>query len=129
MFIDSGGAYGVLPSSVLDTGQTSGTVPAGTPISVYASSGEQLYSHATTVTNTPIVTTEDLANTGMRLSTRVRCTSGESQRLRDDNLRLSTALSLLAGVCGEWVCACGKSRLRCPRHRRTRWGAGAEIMG
>ena len=46
--IDSGGVNGFIPSSVLDTGQTSGIVPAGTTISVYTSNGETLlYSYTT----------------------------------------------------------------------------------
>ena len=62
--IDSGGVYGEIPSSVLGTGQVSGTVPAGTTISVYNSSDQLLYSYTTTATNGPIVTSTAEMNTG-----------------------------------------------------------------
>jgi hypothetical protein len=63
--IDSGGIYGFLPSSVLDTGQTSGTIPAGITISVYTGDGQTLlYSYTTTATNAPFVTTGNQVNSG-----------------------------------------------------------------
>jgi hypothetical protein len=63
--IDSGGVYGFIPSSVLDTGQTSGTIPAGVTISVYTGNGETLlYSYTTTATNGPFVTTGNALNSG-----------------------------------------------------------------
>lgn len=63
--IDSGGLTGFLPSSVLDTGQTSGTVPAGTIISIYTGNGETLlYSYTTTGTDGPFVGTGNLVNSG-----------------------------------------------------------------
>ncbi|MFZ0903552.1 MAG: PecA family PE domain-processing aspartic protease, partial [Mycobacterium sp.] len=63
--IDSGGLTGWFPSSVLDTGQTSGTIPAGITISVYTSNGETLlYSYTTTATDGPFVTTGGAANSG-----------------------------------------------------------------
>jgi hypothetical protein len=65
VFIDSGGVDGSIPSSVLDTGQTSGIVPAGTTISVYTSNGQTLlYSYTTTGTDGPSVTTGNGMNTG-----------------------------------------------------------------
>ena len=63
-YIDSGGVYGGIPSAVLGTGQVSGTVPAGTTISVYNSSDQLLYSYTTTATNGPIVTSTAEMNTG-----------------------------------------------------------------
>jgi hypothetical protein len=63
--IDSGGVYGTIPSTLLGTGQTSGTVPAGTVISVYTSDGHTLlYSYTTTATNSPTVTSGGIMNTG-----------------------------------------------------------------
>jgi hypothetical protein len=63
--IDSGGLTGFLPSSVLDTGQTSGTVPVGTTISIYTGNGETLlYSYTTTGTDGPFVGTGNLVNSG-----------------------------------------------------------------
>ena len=63
--IDSGGLTGFIPSSVLDTGQTSGMLPAGITISVYTSNGETLlYSFTTNGTDGPYVTTGDAMNTG-----------------------------------------------------------------
>jgi hypothetical protein len=63
-YIDSGGVYGEIPSAILGTGQVSGTVPAGTTISVYNSSDQLLYSYTTTATNSPIVTSTAEMNTG-----------------------------------------------------------------
>jgi PE family len=58
-FIDSGGVYGTIPSTA------AGALPAGTEITVYSSSGAELYSYTTTGTNTPTVTTGgDSMNTG-----------------------------------------------------------------
>jgi hypothetical protein len=63
--IDSGGVYGFIPSSVLETGQTSGIVPAGITISVYTSNGETLlYSYTTTQTDGPFVTSGTALNSG-----------------------------------------------------------------
>ncbi|MFW3112424.1 PE family protein [Mycobacterium haemophilum DSM 44634] len=63
--IDSGGVHGAIPSSVLGTGQLSGTLPPGTQISVYTSDGQTLlYSYTTDGTNSPTVTTGNLMNTG-----------------------------------------------------------------
>ena len=63
--IDSGGVYGFIPSSVLDTGQTSGIVPAGITISVYTGNGETLlYSYTTTQTDGPFVTSGSAVNSG-----------------------------------------------------------------
>ena len=65
VMIDSGGLYGTIPSSVLGTGQVSGTVPAGTTISVYTSDGQTLlYSYTTTGTNSPTVTSGGMMETG-----------------------------------------------------------------
>ncbi len=62
--IDSGGQYGSIPSSILATGQTSGRLPAGTTISVYATDDSTLlYTYTTTDTNSPLVTTGQM-NTG-----------------------------------------------------------------
>ncbi len=54
--LDSGGEYGSIPSSVLGTGQASGTVPIGTTISVYTNDLTPLYSYTTSQTNSPLVT-------------------------------------------------------------------------
>jgi len=57
--IDSGGEQGYLPSSV------SGSLPAGTTISVYTSDGSTLlYSYTTTAGNSPTVVSGDQMNTG-----------------------------------------------------------------
>ncbi|TVS89405.1 hypothetical protein FPZ47_07110 [Mycobacterium helveticum] len=56
VMFDSGGLYGTIPSSLLATGQSSGNLPAGTVISVYAPDGQTLYSYTTTATNSPYVT-------------------------------------------------------------------------
>jgi hypothetical protein len=45
--IDSGGVYGTMPQSVTDN------LPAGTTITVYDNSGQELYSYATTSMNDP----------------------------------------------------------------------------
>ena len=63
--VDSGGLTGFIPSSVLDTGQTSGTVPAGITISVCTGDGGTLlYSYTTTATNGPFVGAGNLTNSG-----------------------------------------------------------------
>jgi hypothetical protein len=63
--IDSGGLTGYIPALVLDTGQTSGTVPAGITISVYTGNGATLlYSYTTTGTTGPLVGTGGLTNSG-----------------------------------------------------------------
>jgi len=65
VMIDSGGLYGTIPSSVLGTGQVSGTVPSGTTISVYTSDGQTLlYSYTTTGTNSPAITSGGRMETG-----------------------------------------------------------------
>lgn len=62
--VDSGGEYGSIPSSILGTGQTSGSVPAGTTIGVYTDDGlTLLYSYTTTATNSPLVASGQM-NTG-----------------------------------------------------------------
>ena len=64
------------PASLLGTGQTSGSVPTGTRISVYTADGNTLlYSYTTTAANTPEVTTSDIFNTGNAPFQRGRCTS------------------------------------------------------
>jgi hypothetical protein len=57
-YIDSGGVYGTIPSSV------AGSLPAGTVITVYNSAHTELYSYTTTATNTPTVVSGDSMNTG-----------------------------------------------------------------
>ena len=59
-FIDSGGVYGTIPSSV------TGSLPAGTVITVYNNAGTELYQYTTTATNSPTVTSTsgDSMNTG-----------------------------------------------------------------
>jgi PE family len=62
--VDSGGDVGSIPSEILGTGQTSGTVPAGTTIGVYTDDGlTPLYSYTTTATNSPLVLSGQM-NTG-----------------------------------------------------------------
>ncbi len=62
--MDSGGEQGYLPSS-LGIGQVSGSVPAGTTISVYTSDGHTLlYSYTTTAANSPTVISGGQMNTG-----------------------------------------------------------------
>jgi len=62
--VDSGGDYGSIPSSLLGTGQASGSVPAGTTIGVYTDDGATLlYSYTTTATNGPLVVPGQM-NTG-----------------------------------------------------------------
>jgi VCBS repeat-containing protein len=63
--IDSGGVYGTIPSSVIGGSQLSGQLPAGTVISVYTGDGQTLlYSYTTTTTNTPMVVSGGVMNTG-----------------------------------------------------------------
>ena len=57
-FIDSGGVNGTIPSSVI------GSLPTGTQITVYNSSGTELYTYNTTATNTPAVVSGTSMNTG-----------------------------------------------------------------
>ncbi|OBJ38717.1 hypothetical protein A5630_29020 [Mycolicibacterium mucogenicum] len=79
LLIDSGGVYGTIPSTLVNSSQmtpvknTDGSVAyyllaAGTPISVYDADGNLLYSYTTTSTYRPTVTTDDynaeLSNTG-----------------------------------------------------------------
>jgi hypothetical protein len=62
--VDSGGVNGSIPSSILETGQTSGMLPAGTTISVYTDDDlTPLYSYTTTATNSPQVLSGQM-NTG-----------------------------------------------------------------
>jgi hypothetical protein len=54
--VDSGGDFGSIPSSILETGQTSGMLPAGTTISIYTNDDlTLLYSYTTTASNGPQV--------------------------------------------------------------------------
>ena len=57
-YIDSGGVYGTIPSSV------AGSVPANTLITVYNSGGTELYQYTTNGTNSPTVVSGDSMNTG-----------------------------------------------------------------
>jgi hypothetical protein len=62
---DSGGNQGNVPGVILGTGQTSGTVPVGTIISIATDDNQTpLYSYTTTETNTPAVTRDIPMNTG-----------------------------------------------------------------
>jgi PE family len=58
-YIDSGGVYGALPSSLVGS-----SVPPGTTISVYNSSDQLLYKYTTDATNAPSVSTDSTMNTG-----------------------------------------------------------------
>lgn len=63
--IDSGGAFGYVPASVVGTGQTSGYLPTGTRISVYTGDGQTLlYSYTTTEDQPMGVSDGDEFNTG-----------------------------------------------------------------
>lgn len=63
--IDSGGVYGTLPSYIIGGSQTSGSLPAGTKISVYTNDGQTLlYTYTTKQGNGPTVITDNLHNTG-----------------------------------------------------------------
>jgi hypothetical protein len=53
-YIDSGGVYGTIPTSV----------SPGETITVYNSAHQELYSYVTTATNTPTVVSGDSMNTG-----------------------------------------------------------------
>lgn len=56
-YIDSGGVHGDMPAPFVGTGQTSGELPVGTRIAVYAKDGKTLlYKYTTTADNTPTVT-------------------------------------------------------------------------
>ena len=57
-YIDSGGVYGAIPSSVVPSSaiDSSGTVAPGTTITVENSTGHVLYSYLVTATNSPYVT-------------------------------------------------------------------------
>jgi hypothetical protein len=62
---DSGGNQGSIPGVILGTGQTSGTVPVGTTISISTNHNQTpLYSYTTTATNSPAVTGDTPMNTG-----------------------------------------------------------------
>jgi hypothetical protein len=62
---DSGGNHGTIPGIILGTGQTSGSVPEGTTISISTNDNQTpLYSYTTTATNSPIVTGNVAMNTG-----------------------------------------------------------------
>ncbi|WP_197516873.1 PecA family PE domain-processing aspartic protease, partial [Mycobacterium sp. E2699] len=63
LFIDSGDNFGSIPASLLGTGQTTGTVPVGTAISVYTSTNQLLYSYTTTAAD-PLTVTGSVMNTG-----------------------------------------------------------------
>lgn len=55
-FIDSGGVDGDMPAPYVGTGQTSGSLPVGTRIAVYASDGKTLlYKYTTTEKSSPTV--------------------------------------------------------------------------
>jgi hypothetical protein len=60
-YIDSGGVYGTIPSSVVGGASS---VPSGTVITVYNSSGQELYSYTTDGTNSPTVVSGDSMNSG-----------------------------------------------------------------
>jgi hypothetical protein len=63
--IDSGGVTGTLPSYVVGNSQLSGTLPAGTAISVYTSDGSTLlYSYTTNGWDGPTVSVVNVFNTG-----------------------------------------------------------------
>ncbi|RUP07374.1 MAG: hypothetical protein EKK34_00010 [Mycobacterium sp.] len=64
VMFDSGGINGTIPSSLLGTGQTSGTVPNGTTISVYTSDGQTLLYSYTVNGNGPGITSGGIMNTG-----------------------------------------------------------------
>ena len=65
VIIDSGGVLGTMPSYVIGDSQLSGSLPAGTLISVYAADGQTLlYSYTTDGFNTPSVTSGTYLNTG-----------------------------------------------------------------
>jgi PE-PGRS C-terminal aspartyl peptidase-like domain/PE family/PGRS repeats len=60
-FIDSGGVYGTIPSSVVGG---AGSVAPNTEITVYNSDGDVLYTYTTTATDTPTVVSGSSMNTG-----------------------------------------------------------------
>jgi hypothetical protein len=60
-FIDSGGVYGTIPTSVVGN---IGSVPAGTDIKVYNTNNELLYEYTTNATNGPTVVSDGSMNTG-----------------------------------------------------------------
>jgi hypothetical protein len=62
LFIDSGDNFGSIRGALLGTGQSSGTVPAGTLISVY-SNGQLLHTYTTTAAD-PLTVTGTVMNTG-----------------------------------------------------------------
>jgi hypothetical protein len=62
LFIDSGDNFGSIPGSLLGTGQSTGTVPVGTVVSVY-SNGQLLYTYTTTASH-PLTVTGSVMNTG-----------------------------------------------------------------
>jgi hypothetical protein len=62
VFIDSGDNFGSIPASL--AGQSSGTLPAGTVVSVYNSSGQLLYTYTTSATN-GLTVTGSVMNTGI----------------------------------------------------------------
>jgi hypothetical protein len=60
-FIDSGGVYGTIPTSVVGN---IGSVPAGTDIKVYNTNNQLLYEYTTNATNGPTVVTDGSMNSG-----------------------------------------------------------------
>ena len=64
-FIDSGGLSGTIPSALMPNVPVGGAVPAGTTITVYNSTGQELYSETVTATNAPhVVSSGNPLNTG-----------------------------------------------------------------
>ena len=64
-FIDSGGLTGAIPSNLISGVAVGNTVPAGTVIDVYSSTGKLLYSETVTSADAPyVVSSSDVFNTG-----------------------------------------------------------------
>ena len=64
-FIDSGGLTGAIPSHLISGVATGDTVPAGTTITVYTSSDQELYSETVTSSDAPyVVSSSGVFNTG-----------------------------------------------------------------
>ncbi|OBA69239.1 hypothetical protein A5641_15890, partial [Mycobacterium sp. 1554424.7] len=63
LLVDSGDNFGSIPGSLLGTGQTSGTVPVGTVVSVYTNTGQLLYTYTTTAAH-PLTVGGTVMNTG-----------------------------------------------------------------
>jgi hypothetical protein len=62
IFVDSGDNFGSIPASL--AGQSSGTLPAGTVISVYTSDGQTLLFQYTSTTAHPVTVGGTVMNTG-----------------------------------------------------------------